>query len=477
MFSEMALKKYGSSSLFMLIAVLLTTIIIVYVLDYGLSYREVIVVSGVIAGVLAFTTGYRGLKVGLMFLVLTFGLGYRTMHLTPTLNVHPSELVLWGLFALPILQPAKWRRRKTTIWLPHWLIVFIPFWIWAWLRGLSAGLQADEMFNEFRNFLLLIPLFIVLQLVLADRTNWRHVLLTFYCTGAFIAGMGLLEYVVPGIKYVFSAFITQPEASKTPEQFARASFSFWGAPAATFILVLSAPIAVIVWHWWSMYWQRVLTMVALAVQVLGIYIGGYRSMWFVFIAELVVFGIVRRKPLMAAVCVLLPLVGTWLMPAQAQERAVSGIFLLMGTPENIDTSGIKRWDRMTIALTEAFDQPLGRGWSATGWVHSDFVQVAANLGLLAGLLFAGAFLFTLWRVLRRVLVPCLPDDDHVGLALLLSFIGAGAILGMEGIQVLVQLVLPVWFVWVLVEVWLRQPPKARRVFNDTPAYIRTSADV
>jgi hypothetical protein len=477
MFSEVALKRYGSFSLFVLTAVLFTIVVDLYVINYGISYREVIVASGVLAGLLAFALGERGLKVGFVSLVLTFGLGYRTMYLTSTLKVHPSELILWGLLALPILQPATWRQHKTKIWLPYWLLLFIPFWIWAWLRGLSAGIPWEEMFNEFRNFVLLVPLFIVAELVLADRTNWRHVLLAFYCMGAFIAGMGVLEYTVPGIKSVFSAFITQPVPSETPERFARAIFSFWGAPAATFILVLSAPMAIVVWHWWSRSWQRVLTMLALIVQVLGIYIGGYRSMWMVFTAELLLFGILRRKLLLAAACVLLPLLGPWLLPAEAQDRALSGFFLLTGNPESIDTSGIKRWDRITSTLTGAFDQPLGHGWAASGWVHNDFVQIAANLGLLAGLLFAGAFLFTLWRVLRRVIVPCFADDQHLGLALLLSFISGGAILVMEGVEVLVQLVLPVWFVWVLVEVWLRQRPKPGRVFNDTPAYIRTAADV
>jgi hypothetical protein len=460
--------------------VLLTTLIDLYVIDYGISYRDVIVTSVALAGLLVFATGERGLKVGLVFLVLTFGLGYRTVHFTPSLSVHPSELVLWGLLALPALQATQAtnsRRSKTRIWLPYWLILFIPFWIWAWLRGLSVGLQWDEMFNELRNFLLLVPLFIVTEMVLANSANWRHVLLAFYCIGTWIAGMGVVEYTFPAIKTVFSAFITEPQAQETPERFARAAFSFWGSSAATFILILSAPIAILIWRWWSMSWQRVLTVFALAVQVLGIYIGGYRSMWMVFAAELLVFCILRRKPVVAAVCLLLASLGTWLMPTQAHERALSGIFLLTGNPQNTDTSGIKRWDRITAAFSDSLNQPMGHGWAAAGWVHNDFVQVAANLGILAGLLFAGAFLFTLFRLFRRVLIHCGSDDHHLGLALLLSFIGAGAVLAMEGVEVLPQLVLPVWFVWVLVEVWLRQSPNSRRVFNDTLAYICTSAHV
>jgi hypothetical protein len=199
-------------------------------------------------------------------------------------------------------------------------------------------------------------------------------------------------------------------------------------------------------------------------------------MWMVFTTELIVFAILRRKALVAAVLLLLPLLATWMLPTQAQERALSGVLLLTGNPQHNDTSGIKRWGRVSAAFAETLNQPLGQGWAASGWVHNDFVQVSANLGVLAGLLFVGAFLFTLCRLLSRVFVPSDSDDHHLSLTLLLSFIAAGAILGMEGVEVLTQLVLPVWFVWVLVEVWLRQKPKSRRVFNDTPAYIRPAAN-
>ena len=178
MFSGVTLKKYGSSCVFVLIAVLLTTLIDLYVLDYGISYREVIVTLVALAGFSVFVAGDRGLKVGLVFLVMTFGLGYRTMDVTPSLHVHPSELVLWGLLALPILQPAIWRRSEVKIWLPRWLILFIPFWIWAWMPGLSAGLSWGDMFNEFRNFSLLVPLFIVTEIVMARRARIKVVFMT-----------------------------------------------------------------------------------------------------------------------------------------------------------------------------------------------------------------------------------------------------------------------------------------------------------
>src|SRR5262249_31693775 len=160
--------------------------------------------------------------------------------------------------------------------------------------------------------------------------------------------------------------------------------------------------ASVMWRWWPMSWQRVLTILALALHVFALYIGGFRSMWMTFAIELVVFCILRRKPILAAACLLVPLLGSWLLPAQAPERAFSLVSLLEGHPEVTDTSGIKRWGRLADAITATLNQPLGNGWGAAGWVHNDFIQVAANLGVLAGLLFALAFVITFLRLWRRV---------------------------------------------------------------------------
>src|SRR5262249_41270272 len=88
---------------------------------------------------------------------------------------------------------------------------------------------------------------------------------------------------------------------------------------------------------------------------------------------------------------------------------------------------------------------------------------AANLGVIAGLIFLGGYLSTLLRLSGR-LMPYLrsPELGDLGLSLLLSFIGAGGLLAAQGVEVLPQLALPVWFVWALVDVWLRQTPDLSR---------------
>jgi O-antigen ligase len=90
-------------------------------------------------------------------------------------------------------------------------------------------------------------------------------------------------------------------------------------------------------------------------------------------------------------------------------------------------------------------------------VHNDFLVVAVQLGLLAGLLFAGAYLMTLWRMWLR-LRQCTSHDEQgtLGFALLLSLVAVGGNLATHPIAVLPQLALPVWLIWILAEIWMRQ---------------------
>src|SRR6185503_20748690 len=106
----LSLRKHISPYAFLVIAVLFITLLVdIYAVDYGISYREIISTLGVLAGVSVLVAGRQGLKLGLVFLVVTFGLGYRTITIDSTLKVHPSELIILGLFALLIMQEAVWR--------------------------------------------------------------------------------------------------------------------------------------------------------------------------------------------------------------------------------------------------------------------------------------------------------------------------------------------------------------------------------
>ncbi|HEV2718260.1 MAG TPA: hypothetical protein VGU64_23545, partial [Terriglobales bacterium] len=148
-----------------------------YVTEKGISYKEIIIGSGVlIVGVIVFG-GERGIRFGFVLWVLTLALGYRTIEWTSDLRIHPSEILLWLLLACVLAQ--RQLLAKTRIALPWWLWLMIPFWALAWWPLISGDGSWDKMFNEFRDFLLLIPLMLVASVVLQNQNYWRYILLGF----------------------------------------------------------------------------------------------------------------------------------------------------------------------------------------------------------------------------------------------------------------------------------------------------------
>lgn len=403
------------------------------------------------------------LRNGYILFICTLGLGYRTYPITKQLRLLPAELVLYLLVLLAAT--LKTRSRPTGMSLPLWLRLMIPFWGVAWLTLSDDGYTWDVRLAEFRNFVLIVPVFLVTPVVLSRAGSWRAVVLTFLGVSTWLAGMGTLEHFVPGIAQALPGFIGNSDPL-VAGGFQRASFSFYGSPIAVFICVMALPLSFAAWGWWPKSWQRMLTLAAAVLQLVAIYISGYRSMWLLVALQAGLLVVMQRRFLLGIVLVCLALAAYESLPTHTRERIESLGHILEGRPDDIDTSGQKRWVRAVEAFRYALENPVGTGWASSGWVHSDFIQVAANQGLIPGLIFLGAYLAGLWRLGRRK--NAAPELESLRLPLLLSFAAVGGILLYEGVQFLPQTVLPVWLVWVLVETWLSQTaptpqPRKRRL--------------
>ncbi len=434
-----------------------------YAVGKGLSYRELIVAFAALIGGIVVFGGERGIRFGFVLWVLTLALGYRTLQYTKDLTIHPAELLLWLLFFCILAQ--RELASVTRITLPLWIWLFVPFCVLAWWPLIAGDAPWDKMLNEFRAFLLLVPLMIVGLAVLQRKRYWRYLLLAFFFASTWIALMGVIEYWFPEVTKLFPAFMSQPTPVTTADGFMRAQFSFWGGAPATFVCVLALPGAIALASWWPQWFQRAAIIIASALQIVAIYIGGYRSIWLLLLIQVVIACLLRIRKGGAAVallCLVVAFAGYQFIP-KTSERAFSGIAALQGRP--IDSSAMDRLDRVQGALNQVYASPFGSGWSTAGWVHSDFLQVAVNLGVIAGVIFFLGYIFTLLRLGQRLL-PYLRSGEHgdLGFSLLLSFVAAGGLLAMEGVEVLPQFVLPVWFVWVMVEVWLQQTPDLRKLY-------------
>jgi len=442
----------------------------------GLSYKELIVGLGALTVAVIVLGGERGIRFGLVLWVLTLALGYRTIEWTPNLRIHPSEILIWLLFICIFTQ----RKLRSSIGfsLPWWLWLLIPFWALAWWPLIGGDAPWDRTLNEFRDFLLLVPLMIVSSVVLKRQSYWRYLLLAFFIAGTWIALAGVVEYWFPGVQKLFPAFVTAAKAETTADGFIRAQFSFWGGSQATFICIVALPAAFFLASWWRGWMPRVAILAAAVLQIMAIYIGGYRSIWLVLLIQVLCACILRVKKHGVAVALLVLAVaisGYQFIP-KTNERVITGLAALQGNP--IDHSAQDRKDRALGALDDVIEAPFGSGWSSAGWVHSDFLQVAANLGIIAGLIFLGGYLYTLLRVVRQMPTWLKATaEGELGLCLLLSFVGVGGLLAMQGVEVLPQLVLPVWFVWSLVEIWLRQNASAKELsYSYAPANLYPAAN-
>ena len=78
---------------------------------------------------------------------------------------------------------------------------------------------------------------------------------------------------------------------------------------------------------------------------LALYISGYRSMWLLFGVQVVFFILLKKKYGLGIIVVCLALASYGLLPQEAKDRLHSLEMVLRGNPEDIDTSGVKRWDR------------------------------------------------------------------------------------------------------------------------------------
>ncbi|HWE51698.1 MAG TPA: hypothetical protein VG273_18030, partial [Bryobacteraceae bacterium] len=146
-----------------------------------------------------------------------------------------------------------------------------------------------------------------------------------------------------------------------------------------------------------------------------------------------------------------------------------------GTPAANDSSGLKHLNELTGGINQALNEPMGIGWTGAGWVHCDFVQMAANLSIPAGLIYAGAFLLTLMRLTVRVTGRGLSEEYRdLAIAVLLSFMTAGALMSTQAVSVLPQLAHPVWFSWLLAEIVSRKSSFEGRLRASRRPYLITA---
>ena len=421
------------------------------VVHYAADFRYLLFFAILVAMIMITAAGKKALRVGFVIWIWMFLLGYRTIYITSYFKLHPLLVLLTLLFFILLFTLKSEGNFK--IKLPRILWLFGVFWIWGFIPGISRGIPWANMIADALNFFFLIPLFMIVLYLSKFPGFWKSASMTFLAAGAMICFLGTIEFYSPQFRHLLPGFIqANSEGLLSFSGFTRASFAFWGATTAIIVSALSLPLIWLVPNFYKGWGGKFLLVIAAIALGIGIYISGTRTAWlmaFVTSILLAYFAFDVAGIFMSA--------AIWFVASRFFPVEVWNLIFSIYTPltsgQILDTSIQKRVMRQQGAIELALTHPFGVGWSGSGWVHGDFAQVAANLGILAGVIFLVWYVHTLYRAWG---VYHKNPKDKVFQAIITSFVLCGIVLATEGAEVLPQYIMPVWFVWGLMEAYLQR---------------------
>jgi hypothetical protein len=403
-----------------------------------------------------------GLSSGIKWLIISFFLGYRTITVAPGFLLHPIDIIIFTLFFKALLLP-----NRTPSSYPIWLIGLIPFTIWGLFVGLNNTWNAWKVWFDFKNFALIFPIFYILDKSIQRDEDFPPIAYTQILVITAIALFGLLEYYVPSFRQVLSGFYNpNVENGLDAQGFKRASFTFWGAITVGHIMIIAMPLIYLVDRKPALFPSlKIFLLAALILNIGAFYIMGNRADWltFLMIAVLFYFLIYKRKAsfskrtIVLSIIILGALIVLPFLDQAFVARFMTGVEAITSTKEGYDaadSSGYIRQQRLFNALDIIRTTPLGVGWSRSGWVHSDFVQITANIGWLGGGLFFAGYINSVMKTYNLRLSNLVTEVERDTLSItLISLIAIGFMLSVNNHYQLSQSGVPLFFLWSLSHIY------------------------
>lgn len=413
---------------------------------FGFGVRELAILVLVIVTVfLVLIANERVLKLGFGLWILTFAFGWRTLYLTPNLNIHPSEVLIILLFFV-LFARAVINRTQLDFSLPILLPTFILLAAMGVVTALFRQTPAEIILEEFKPFLVLIPIYYVVKWLVKTREDWERAASLSIPVAVYLGGLGLMDYFTPDLSRALvgnsSISTVAVDLDYGAGQFARVGFIFYGSFTAGFVIFtfLGFTIYHLLNNPGRSWFKTLLLLGLLFVQIAGIYLSGYRGLWYAMGVFLLVFALVQRRALLLLGATLLAFP---LLPIDFFNR-----FQSIFNTSFADSSQYDRLLRFLNAIDLIKQSPLlGVGWGGSGYVHSDLAEIGANLGLPALAIFLLWIARLGWQVLRNT-----QRKGWIGAyacALFAAICGIVVIFASEGVIVFVQLLVPVWFVFSL----------------------------
>jgi O-antigen ligase len=389
------------------------------------------------------------LQFGFYIWLASLAIGWRQFWITTNLRIHPAEAIIWGLFALLLL-----RRKPFVSSIPGSLKAFMALSGVGLFTAYSRGIAWDVILAEFKAFLVIIPIIYVVPEIIRTPAQWRTSLFIIAVVTFYISLLGLIEYFVPNlVSPLQGIFFAEQHIVYSQQGFARAAFTFWGSPIVNvYLSMVLVPVLSRARLEQNSIW-RLFLFVTVILCGLGIYIAGGRGSWLGASAALALYVFFSSKQGWLKCLLLLPVAynaAVYILPTEV----FGGLYATFDSAEYYDTSALERQARAEAGIELIQRNPwFGHGWGAGGWVHSDLIQIGANLGLPALVIFLIWYLSRVWRIYNftRGLGSRWPDSYEYRRGLLAGLFAAFVSLAVQAIYVIPPLIIPLWFLLALAD--------------------------
>jgi len=414
---------------------------------FGIGYREILFLFFLLVAVLFIIRIEKVLEIGVVAIVVSLIFGYRTFDVYQRINVHPAEFLIWAVFFLHLIRILLVKQERRRIQLPALISIWVVIWAWTGINTYFRGNTADLAIMEAKNYIILLPVFWLMACYLDDRRKWEILAKWFFISGVIIGTLGVLEFLFPSIGSVSGGFISGNTKFMSQQHFMRGNFSFFGAPTAVFINIISLPFAFILWKTGH---RRIFIIIGIVIQIFSIYISGYRSIWLILSLQAILFAMFSRNPYWIFLVLIISVVIYLHLPESAIERFESSFSF---GSDMADHSLQSRQGRVMAGFYQMIKFPFGSGWGGLVYLHSDFSQIASNQGL-PGLLIVILIVFSRFFKLTRELTRKLSEDsDGIATALFLCFLALIIQFAANGVMQLQQLAIPYLLILAMTEVF------------------------
>jgi O-antigen ligase len=415
-----------------------------------MGIRELaILLIGIVTVVVMLAPRPALLRAGFYFWIATFVVGWRQIWITSNLKIHPAEAVIWFLFLVLFVQRIT-QQKPIVSWLPLSYGLFLLLGIVGLFNGIYNHVTWDVILSEFKSFLVVIPILYVSREVIESMADLRRALIVFTLTAVFVATLGIVEHYAPGWVAPLSGYFGNNPILYSQQGFARANFTFFGGAIASIFLVTVWLVNLSLVYSTQHRWVAFLWLAGAVMSGFAIYLSGNRAPWvgaFVGLCIFVLFDLRRRGVIVLAGLALLPL-----LPQQFYHH----LWAVVDPTRYYDTSVLKRRQWFQSALDLTWHNPIiGRGWGSSGWVHSDLLQIAANLGVPALALFLLWYVDKIYKLVLVVRKSASSILSTYAAGILSGLIAVLICLSAESIILLPQLIVPIWFLLALADATVR----------------------